>query len=129
MIAQVQERVNAEANRLFRKQAKADSKAAIQKDMERGLNKIIQAYTDKLGLSLTPKDGAIEIGFRHITRRDPHKVFSLNLLIGDDGVYSVRHVPAGLDISVQSLVEDLNVRGDLRAFVLGVRKQLVALHA
>ena len=72
-----------------------DSKAAIQTDVERGLSKILATYSSKLGLSLTPKDGAIEIGFKQLCRTDPEKMYSVNLLIGDDGVYSVQKVPAG----------------------------------
>lgn len=89
------------------------------------MNKIIQAYTSKLGLSLTPKDGAIEIGFTQISRRHPDKVFSVHLLIGDDGVYSVQKVPRGLERTMEGLVEELNVRNDLGGFLVGMRKAFV----
>ncbi len=95
LISDLQSRVNEQANRLYRKQAKVDSKAAIQTDVERGLTKILATYSSRLGLSLTPKDGAIEIGFKQLSRGNPEKMYSVNLLIGDDGVYSVQKVPAG----------------------------------
>lgn len=95
LISDVQARVNEHANRLHRKQANVDSMAAIQTDMERGLTKILATYSSRLGLSLTPKDGAIEIGFTQVSRENPDKMYSMNLLIGDDGVYSVQKVPAG----------------------------------
>ena len=95
LISDLQSRVNEQANRLYRKQAKADSKAAIQTDVERGLTKILATYSSRLGLSLTPMDGAIEIGFKQVSRGNPEKMYSVNLLIGDDGVYSVQKVPAG----------------------------------
>jgi hypothetical protein len=95
LISDLQSRVNEQANRLYRKQAKADSKAAIQTDVERGLTKILATYSSRLGLSLTPMDGAIEIGFKQVSRGNPEKMYSVNLLIGDDGGYSVQKVPAG----------------------------------
>ena len=95
LISDIQSRVDEQANRLHRKQAKAESKAAIQTDVERGLTKILATYSSKLGLSLTPKDGGIEIGFKQVSRDNPDKMYSVNLLIGDDGVYSVQKVPAG----------------------------------
>ncbi len=125
LISDLQVRVNEEANRYYRKQAKADSKASIQGDVERGLRKIIGAYEGKLGLEMRPMEGGIEIGFGQVSRRHPEKVYSVDLVIGEDGVYAVQKVPRGLEGTMQGLVDELNERNDLAWFLCGVRAALV----
>lgn len=125
LISDLQVRVNEEANRYYRKQAKADSKASIQGDVERGLRKIIGAYEGKLGLEMRPMEGGIVIGFGQVSRRHPEKVYSVELVIGEDGVYAVQKVPRGLEGTMQGLVDELNERNDLAWFLCGVRAALV----
>lgn len=88
IISQVQEALNAEANILFRKKAKVESKASVQEDVEKGLHRIIDTYAQRLGLILYPKDDGIEVGFTQIDQNDPDRVFSVHVTCGNNNEYS-----------------------------------------
>lgn len=88
IISQVQEALNTEASSLFRKKAKVESKVSIQRDLEKGLGKIIHTYSKQLGLILTPKHGGIEVGFTQIDEANTDRVFSVHVSCGNDGEYS-----------------------------------------
>ena len=148
IISQVQEALNAEASSLFRKKAKADSKESVQKDLEKGLGKIIDTYSQELGLTLSPTHGGIEVGFTQIDEDDPDRRFTVYVSCGKTGEYSGMKSPVyaqkrGLMIIDYSLhvcavsskspfaadlgqyIEDLNATGDFSTFVLNIRKVFV----
>lgn len=147
VISQVQEALNGEASSLFRKKAKADSKESVQKDLEKGLGKIIDCYTRELGLTLSPMHGGIEVRFTQIDGEYPDRSFTVHILCGKTGEYSGMHScvdvegymnvivdylnmsavdsksPCAADVG--QLVEDLNATGDFSTFVLNIRKVFV----
>ena len=88
IIAQVQEALNSEASSLFRRKAKAESKASVQKDLEKGLGKIIDTYSHELGLTLSPTHGGIEVGFTQIDGDNPDRRFTVYVSCGNTGEYS-----------------------------------------
>jgi hypothetical protein len=87
-IAEVQQALDVEANKYIRRKAKLDSKEGVQKDVERGLKKIIDAYSKHLGLILSPRNDGIEIAFSQIDRNDPNRTFFIRVYCDDDNVYS-----------------------------------------
>ena len=88
IISQVQEALNAEASSLFRKKAKAESKESVQKDLEKGLGKIIDTYSRELGLTLSPTHGGIKVGFTQIDEEDPDRSFTIYISCRETGEYS-----------------------------------------
>lgn len=88
IISQVQEALNAEASVLFRKKAKAESKESVQKDLEKGLGKIIATYSRELGLTLSPRHDGIDVGFSQIDEMDPDRIFTVHVSCsGNTGEY------------------------------------------
>lgn len=87
-IAEVQQALDAEASRYFRRKAKLDSKEDVQRDVERGLKKILDAYSKHLGLILSPRNDGIEIAFNQIDRHDPNRTSFIRVFCDDDNVYS-----------------------------------------
>lgn len=84
LIAKVQEALDAESNALWRRKAKTESKEGEQSDFSRGLQKIIDAYSDRLGLTLSPTENGMDIVYTHIDRNNPTRKFKVCVTCDDD---------------------------------------------
>lgn len=84
LIAKVQEALDAESNTLWRRRAKTESKEGEQSDFSRGLQKILDAYSDRLGLILSPTENGMDIVYTQIDRKDPSRQFRICVTCDDD---------------------------------------------
>lgn len=84
LIAKVQEALDAESNALWRRKAKTESKEGELSDFSRGLQKIIDAYSDRLGLTLSPTENGMDIVYTHIDRNNPARKFRICVTCDDD---------------------------------------------
>ncbi|KAI8105043.1 hypothetical protein M9435_000215 [Picochlorum sp. BPE23] len=127
LIASVQEALDAESNALWRRKAKTESKEGEQSDFSRGLQKIIDAYSDRLGLTLSPTENGMDIVYTHIDRNNPTRKFKICVTCDDDdtSTYSVTSCQPPLNDMLQSDIDDLNATGDFSSFVMSVRRRFV----
>lgn len=87
-MAEVQSSLDAEAHALWKKKAVTESKEGTRRQIAKGLEKVLDAYKDRLGLVLEDETGTLRIMFTHIDVRHPEKEFSVIVDVGDDSQQS-----------------------------------------
>jgi hypothetical protein len=135
-VADVQRALDAEAHALWKKKAVTESKEGTRRQIAKGLEKVLDAYKERLGLVLEDNAGTLRIAFTHIDVRYPEKEFSVTVDVGDDteqqsnnknvGLYSVVHCEPMID--VQPLVDELNASGNFSMFVVGLRNSFITMN-